>query len=166
MKKETKRAFRINASPVPALLVCASFLFSCQTGSIYNESKAIPGQKWEANHTLSFSAPVSDTTNAFDINLNIRTTSSYPYRNLFLFVETRSPAGYSRKDTVEYFLADEKGNWYGSGLGDINDLSVPFKTNVLFPDTGEYAFNIRQGMREQNLRGVSDIGIQIRKRNQ
>jgi gliding motility-associated lipoprotein GldH len=166
MEKETKQGFKLTASLVPALIVCASFLFSCHTGSIYNESKSIPGYKWNADQTISFSAPVSDTLNAFDINLVIRTTNSYPYRNLFLFIETRSPEDYRIKDTVEYFLADEKGNWYGSGLGDINDLSVPFKTNVLFPDTGKYVFNIRQGMREQNLSGVSDIGIQISKRNQ
>ena len=149
---------------LPVLLVPALVLFSCKPKSIYNESEQIPGQEWNAGNTISFSAHISDTVNAYDINLLIRSTSSYPYRNLFLFVETRSPAAYRIKDTVEYFLADEKGNWYGSGLGDINDLSLPFKTNVLFPDTGKYIFNIRHGMREEDLNGVSDIGIQITER--
>lgn len=164
MEEETKQAFKLPVSLLPVLLVTTLVLFSCRPGSIYNESEQIPGQEWKADNTISFSAPVSDTLNAYDINLVVRSTSSYPYRNLFLFVETRSPDGYRIKDTVEYFLADEKGNWYGSGLGDINDLSVPFKTNVLFPDTGKYIFNIRHGMREEDLSGVSDIGIQITKR--
>ena len=166
MEKDLKQGSYLPAIIIPALLISASILFSCQQGSIYNESEKIPANSWSAGNTISFSAPVSDTLDACNISLVIRTTHSYPYRNLFLFVETTSPAGYRIKDTVEYFLADEKGNWYGSGLGDINDLSVPFKTNVIFPDTGNYVFNIRHGMREANLNGVSDIGIQIAKRKQ
>ncbi|MEE4214112.1 MAG: gliding motility lipoprotein GldH [Bacteroidales bacterium] len=166
MEKDNKQGSYLPAVIIAALLISASILLSCRQGSIYNESEKIPAYSWNAGNTISFSAPVSDTLNAYNISLVIRTTNSYPYRNLFLFVETKSPEGYRIKDTVEYFLADEKGNWYGSGLGDINDLSVPFKTNVLFPDTGNYVFNIRHGMREKDLKGVSDIGIQIIKRKQ
>ncbi len=159
MKKENNPGLLIIA-----FFITSSILVSCNPGNIYTESEKIPGYTWNTGNIITFMAPIADTTNACDINLVIRTSKSYPYRNIFLFVKTSSPAGYSIKDTVEYFLADEKGNWYGSGLGDINDLSVPFKTNVIFPENGTYVFNIQHGMREPDLNGVTDIGIRIIKR--
>jgi gliding motility-associated lipoprotein GldH len=160
MEKENNINFLI-----PAILVIISVcLSSCNPASIYTDSEKIPGYIWNASNIISFNVPVNDTINAYDINLIIRTDMSYPYRNLFLFIKTTSPEEISIRDTVEYYLADEKGNWYGSGLGDVNDLSVPFKTNVLFPFEGTYTFNIQHGMRDQNLDGITDIGIQIRKR--
>jgi len=160
MKKENNTSLII-----PGILVILFInLTSCNPGISYTDSEKIPGYVWNASNIISFEVPVSDTINTFDINLIIRTDNSYPYRNLFLFIRTTSPEETSIIDTVEYFLADEKGNWHGSGLGDVNDLSVPFKTNILFPDEGTYTFNIQHGMRDQNLDGVTDIGIQIRKR--
>ncbi|MDT8400796.1 MAG: gliding motility lipoprotein GldH [Bacteroidales bacterium] len=156
MKKEDKPGLLLTA-----LLLASSIVFSCNTGSIYSESEKIPDYTWDAGNIITFMAPVTDTSNAYDVNLLLRTASSYPYRNLFLFIKTTSPDAYSIKDTVEYFLADEKGDWYGTGLGDINELSVPFKANVLFPEKGTYVFSIQHGMREQNLEGVTDIGLQI-----
>lgn len=158
MKKDSHRIVLI-----PALLLAVTLLISCNTGSIYSESESIPGYKWDVDNIITFRAPVTDTLNSYDINLLIRTDNSYPYRNIFLFIKTMSPAGRAIKDTIEYFLADEKGDWYGSGLGDINDLSVPFKANVHFPEPGTYTFSIQHGMRENKLRGVTDIGMQIRK---
>ena len=160
MKKENNTSLII-----PGILVILFInLTSCNPGISYTDSEKIPGYVWNASNIISFEVPVSDTINTFDINLIIRTDNSYPYRNLFLFIRTTSPEETSIIDTIEYFLADEKGNWHGSGLGDVNDLSVPFKTNILFPDEGTYTFNIQHGMRDQNLDGVTDIGIQIRKR--
>ena len=114
MKKEDNIVLLISA-----ILISSASLISCN-----------PGYTWNASNIISFEATVKDTTNAYDINLIIRTDKSYPYRNLFLFIKTTSPEEISIKDSVEYYLADEKGNWYGSGLGDVNDLSVPYKTNT------------------------------------
>jgi len=149
---------------LPAVILSSICLISCDRGNLYVESERIPGYIWNDNNIITFRTQVNDTVNAYDINLIIRTDKDYPYRNMFLFIKTVSPEKTSIKDTVEYFLADEKGNWYGSGLGDVNDLSVPLKSNILFPMEGTYTFNIQHGMREKELEGVIDIGMQIKKR--
>lgn len=146
-----------------AVLLSSVIIISCTRGDVYTDSRQITEYSWHKNNELKLEADIQDTISAFDINLVIRTNNNYPYRNIFLFITTLSPAGQSITDTVEYYLADEKGNWYGSGLGDVNDLSVPFKNNVIFPQSGIYTFNIKQGMREVKLEGVTDIGIRIKK---
>lgn len=158
-------------SIISKLLISFAFialivLSSCKQGVVYSDSRKIPGYSWAIDSIITFSTSIEDTVSAFDINLVIRTDKDYPYRNIFMFIGTSSPANERIRDTVEYYLADQKGNWYGSGLGDINGLTVPFKTNVRFPYPGTYTFRIQQGMRDQSLKGVTDIGIFIEKRTQ
>ncbi len=125
----------------------------CQWTAKYGTLKNIP----------EFRIPVNDTINSNNIHFTIRTGSSYPYRNIYLFVTTTSPDGKSITDTLQYNLADEKGNWYGKGFGDIHELNLPYKSNVFFPVKGTYQFKIQHGMRIEDLKGVYDFGIRVEK---
>ena len=67
------------------------------------------------------------------------------------------------KSNRKFFLADEKGNWYGKGFGEIHELDLPYRQNVFFPLKGTYIISIRHGMRAENLKGVYDIGLRVEK---
>lgn len=110
-----------------------------------------------------FEVPVTDTICSNNIIFTIRTGSSYPYRNIYLFVTTSSPDGKNITDTLQYNLADEKGEWYGKGFGDIHELNLPYKSNVYFPLKGTYQFKIQHGMRIEDLNGVYDFGLRVAK---
>jgi gliding motility-associated lipoprotein GldH len=146
---------------LPGLLLLT--LFACNGNLLYTDVADIPGASWNLFNTPEFSFMVSDTTKSTDVSFTIRTGSQYPFRNIFLFVTTTAPDGKSITDTLEYELADEKGNWLGHGAGDIRELELPFRRNVFFPHKGTYSFMIRHGMRTENLKGVYDIGIRIKK---
>ena len=111
----------------------------------------------------SFNAHITDTIALSNIFFTIRTGANYPFRNIFLFVSASSPDGINLTDTLEYFLANDKGNWYGKGFGDIHELQLPYKSSVYFPVTGEYKFKVQHGMRMEDLKGVYDIGLRIEK---
>jgi gliding motility-associated lipoprotein GldH len=121
------------------------------------------GKTWRLRDIPAFKIPVTDTINSNNIYFIIRTGSSYPYRNIFLFVTTTSPEGKRITDTLQYDIADEKGNWYGKGFGDIHELKLPYKSNVFFPVVGEYTISIQHGMRIEDLRGVYDFGLRVEK---
>ncbi len=123
----------------------------------------MPGKKWELMNIPAFSVPVTDTISTNNILFTIRTSSSYPFRNIFLFVKTTSPEGKAITDTLEYFMADEKGHRNGKGFGDIHELRLPYKLKVYFPRKGTYVFNIQHGMRVEDLEGVYDFGLRIEK---
>jgi gliding motility-associated lipoprotein GldH len=156
----TKRIFR---TTLPLLLITSAILASCNKNVVYTESTDMPGKKWELMNVSSFKVPVSDTLSSNNLMFTIRTSASYPFRNIFLFVKTTSPEGKIVTDTLEYFLSDEKGHWYGKGFGDIHELRLPYKSNVYFPKKGIYVFNIRHGMRVEDLEGVYDFGLRIEK---
>ena len=136
-------------------------LFSCKSNLVYTDSMAFDNNSWGLDNIPEFNVPVSDTINNSNILFTIRTGSDYPFRNIYLFVTTSSPNGKILTDTVEYNLADEKGNWYGKGFGDIHELNLPYRSNILFPVKGTYLFKIQHGMRAGDLSGVYDIGLRI-----
>jgi gliding motility-associated lipoprotein GldH len=118
---------------------------------------------WKLMDILKFGIPVKDTVNSNNVYFTIRNSSSYPFRNIFLFVTTISPDGKTLTDTLQYNLADEKGKWYGKGFGDIHELNLPFKSNIYFPMKGTYQFKIQHGMRVEDLKGIYDFGVRIEK---
>jgi gliding motility-associated lipoprotein GldH len=145
------------------LLLLALFLISCSGNVVFTDSVAMKGKIWKLADIPSFKVPVKDTVNSNNIYFLLRTGSTYPFRNIYLFVTTSAPDGKSITDTLQYDLADEKGNWYGKGFGDIHELRLPYKTNIYFPYSGIYKINIQHGMRIEDLSGVYDIGVRVEK---
>jgi gliding motility-associated lipoprotein GldH len=145
--------------------VLTSFLLlsSCTSDVIFTDSVVMPQNTWELYNSPVFKIPITDTITSNNVFFTIRTGSSYPYRNIYLFVTTSSPDGKTLTDTLEYYLADEKGKWYGKGFGDIHELNLPYKSNVFFAAKGVYQFKIQHGMRIEDLKGVYDFGLRIEK---
>jgi len=139
------------------------FLYSCDRELVYTDSFIIPSATWPLEITPSFDALITDTTSLNDIFITIRTGSEYPFRNIWFFVTTTSPSGKMIIDTLEYMLSDMKGKRYGRGFANIKEVNLKFREGVYFPETGIYKFKIRHGMRAENLKGVYDIGLRIRK---
>ena len=158
------KAGRIKISSFLFILVSAGF-FSCDMNRVYEQNVDIPGQSWNRDSTLFFNVDIEDTLSAHSILLNIRHNSNYPKQNLYLFINTVAPSGFSIRDTFELMLANEKGIWYGSGLGDIYDFQAPFKQNVRFPHAGTYRFELEQAMRYNLLPEIRTVGLRIERIN-
>jgi gliding motility-associated lipoprotein GldH len=153
----------ISRSYFVLILTSLLLLTSCNSNIIFTDSKVMPENTWALMNIPSFRVIINDTLNSSNVIFNIRTGSSYPFRNIYLFVTAISPNGKTITDTLQYNLADEKGNWYGKGFGDIHELDLPYKSNVYFPVKGTYQFKIQHGMRTEDLKGVYDFGLRIEK---
>ncbi|MCF8463925.1 MAG: gliding motility lipoprotein GldH [Flavobacteriales bacterium] len=137
-------------------------IVGCQE-SLFQENKPIPNKTWEVGNTISFEVEVTDTMMGYDFYIDLRNEATYQYANIFMFVNTTFPSGKVSIDTVECFLADQSGRWLGSGLGDVLDNHILFKQNVRFPNQGTYTFGFQQGMRNEALPSILDLGITIEK---
>jgi gliding motility-associated lipoprotein GldH len=146
------------------LLLCAGLTFlvcSCNSNVIFTDSVSMAREEWKLENAPVFTPLIKDTLSANNIFFTLRTGSTYPFRNIYFFVSTTSPAGKTITDTLQYMLADEKGKWYGKGSGDIHEMKLLFKTNVYFPAKGTYSFKVRHGMRSETLPGIYDLGLRI-----
>jgi gliding motility-associated lipoprotein GldH len=153
----------INRYSFILILASVILLSSCNSNVVYTDSLPMASKTWELMNIASFRVSINDTVNSNNVIFTIRTGSSYPFRNIYLFISTTSPDGKNITDTLEYYLADEKGKWYGKGFGDIHELNLPYKSNVFFPLKGTYLFKIQHGMRIEDLNGVYDFGLRIEK---
>ena len=146
-------------------------LTSCERNTIYSAAQTIPLEGWNADSAASFSFRVSDLTPAYDIIIFVRHKDDYPYQNLWLIVDLCKSAASAdtlpaeticRCDTIEFYLADQRGRWLGSGTGKLKQMPVLYEQSHHFTDTC-CTMTIRHAMRDETLRGVNDVGLKITK---
>ena len=137
------------------VLISSLCLIACHNRTMYNDFQPVPMTGWSEDSILRFDVPISDTTHTYDVLLHIRHTDAYPYQNMWLFIGEKAV----RYDTIEFYLANDRGQWLGNGQSVI-EMPVLYRENIRFTDS-LYSLTIQHGMREQLLQGVSDIGVEI-----
>lgn len=152
--------------PQLLLLIYSMILLSlsCDRKVVFEKNSIISDSKWNFKETLHYDVNINDTLRAHNIYINIRNSQEYQYNNIFLFLSTYAPNGNLLKDTFEISLADKKGKWYGKGAGNIYSLQVPYMQNIKFPYRGIYVFEIQHAMWNEELNGITDVGIRIEER--
>lgn len=136
---------------------------ACIEQGLYDKYVAINPQGWNFQDPAVFEVEITDTVSAVNFFLNIRHNTDYEFRNLYLFLHTKYPSGQHTTDTLEIMLAAPDGKWFGKGYGKIKEDRILLKKGVYFEVTGKYTFRLEQAMREENLSGIEDIGITIKK---
>jgi gliding motility-associated lipoprotein GldH len=147
------------------LLLLAIFagMISCDRRRVFESYKELDKNGWNKDSVVVFKMDLADTIRNNNLFVNIRNKGNYPYSNIYLFLTILSPDGKSRTDTVEFTLAEPSGKWKGSGIGGLYDNQIEYKSSVFFPKKGTYTFSIKQGMRDNVLQGIRDIGIRVEK---
>ncbi len=146
---------------IPIILLSSWLLTACSQGVLYSEFTEVSPLGWNKDSAVSFVYNIQDTISACDVLLHVRHHDNYPYQNMWLFLSSTNPKGQITKDTIEFFLADERGRWLGNGKNGLVTMPVLYEHNYHFTDTGTYILSIRQGMRTDLLRGVSQVGLEI-----
>ncbi|GAA4295596.1 gliding motility lipoprotein GldH [Aestuariibaculum suncheonense] len=149
-------------------LAIVSLVFvSCDSNRVFDEYKSVPNA-WHKDSVVSFNITPPDSSNAYNLFVNLRNTNAYKYNNLFLIVEMVFPHGKTVKDTLEYRMADSSGKLLGTGVTDTKENKLWYKEGVVFSESGNYQVNIQHAMRENGkvngvdeLEGITDIGFRI-----
>ena len=134
---------------------------SCGPEPIFSDSAPVDPEGWQAEETIEFTWEVEDTIGTFDFFLDVRHDQTYPFSNLYLFLEFSFPNGRLSRDTLGCDLADVRGQWYGSGFGNLVDHRIGFHRETRFPLKGEYGLVVRHAMRKDPLPGITDIGFRL-----
>ena len=151
------------------IVILAVGLTSCDSNRVFDEYKSVPNQ-WHKDSIIDFEITPPDSTNTYNLFVNLRNTSAYKYSNLFLIVEINFPNGKQVKDTLEYAMAKPNGEFLGTGFSDVKENKLWYKEEVVFSESGNYKVNIQHAMREngkvegvENLEGITEVGFRIEK---
>jgi len=138
-------------------------LHSCVNSDVYLKYKSITTHGWSKDSLYTFDIPVKDTAVRYNIYVNIRNRGEYPYQNLWLFLSRMTPDSIQSNDSIECYLADNRGKWLGTGIGSVFQMPVLYQQNVKFNKAGIYHYSIVHGMRDSVLVGINDVGMQLEK---
>jgi gliding motility-associated lipoprotein GldH len=144
---------------IPVFFLC----FACSHEEIFFEYHSFDNAQWKREQPAVFNVNIEDISLPYQVFVMLRNNDNYPFGNIWLFIDCETPEGNTRTDTLGSDLADVYGKWLGKGLS-LYNLSIPYETSVVFPDTGVYIYSIRQGMRENPLNGISDLGLKVSKK--
>lgn len=152
---------RLKVNKILACLICTLF-FSCGNSIVYDQYQSIELPSWDKNKVYYFTFDIEDISDPYNLSLQIRNNNLYPYQNLWLFCSEEKTVGVLQKDTIECMLADEYGKWVGKGIS-LFQSSFPIRKNYYFPHKGQYTFSFKQGMRNDALPGIQEIGFRVEK---
>ncbi len=112
---------------IHSVLLCLStillpLLYSCHQEAVYDSYQSLPNNEWKKEDTLRFVLPEHLEAVTYKLEIGIRHTCAYRYRDLWLELtqyvpeEGKEAANWKeKKDTLHLYLADKKGNWLGKG---------------------------------------------------
>ena len=144
------------------LVVVILFSFtSCDNSVLYEENFAVDDNGWHTDDVKTFNFNIQDTLSPLNLFVNLRTSTDYPYSNLYVFLYSQYPQGNSFKDTLEFILADPKGKWFGESSGTVIEFKGLISSGARFEHAGEYTFKIGHAMREEVLVEIIDVGFRV-----
>lgn len=145
------------------------FLIACDSKAVYDRYESLPGE-WHKDSVVTFTYKNTDTTEVYNLFINIRNNNDYSFSNLYLITEMNFPKGKVVVDTLEYMMAYPNGKWMGVGFTDVKISKLWYKENVRFTELGIYSLSIRQAMRKngkidglEKLEGITEVGLRIEK---
>jgi len=139
-------------------------VISCDKNRVYEQYLSVDSDGWHKDSILNFDFEIENSNQSYNLLLNVRNIEAYPFSNLWLFVDIIAPDSTSVRDTLEYTLAYPNGKWTGQGSSGVYNNSFVFRSNVFFPVQGNYRFVIQQAMRNDLLKGITNVGLRIEKK--
>jgi gliding motility-associated lipoprotein GldH len=143
--------------------VIVILLSSCNRGEIFFRFHHIPQGRWRASDAVVFSMDSLNfrLDNKYQVFIELSANNTYPYRDLWLFVEHNLTDTIFSRDTVRFALVDEFGRRLGSGTGGLRQLSMPLLTDIALDTAQVYEIRIAHGMRSNPLRGIEKVGVRV-----
>ena len=140
------------------LVIGCLTLAACRNDIVYSQFSSIPSGEWHIDSVAHFDYMIADETADYRMIVYVRHKENYPYQNMWLFLDNGE-----RRDTIEFYLADDRGRWLGDQHHGFVEMPVLIEENYHFSDTGTYHLDVQHAMRDTLLRGVTDVGLEIMK---
>lgn len=138
------------------------FLFvACDEEPIYSSSLEIPDGKWDYENILTYEVEVQDTSERFDLVLDVLHSTAYEYQNLYVNIHTTYPDGISRQQRLSVDMAAPTGQWYGNCNRSQCELRVVLQENAFFNQLGMHQFQVEQFMRANPVVGIYLISFSL-----
>jgi len=142
-------------------LLAVLSLIGCKENYIYEKFEPINKGEWFFDDEIPFEFEITDTLQRYNLFLLVRHTTTYPYQNFWMNVNTEFPNKENQQQNVDVPMADKTGKWYGTGFNNIKTNEILIQPNAKMPQLGIYKLGIKQAMRYEPVVNIIDIGLRI-----
>ncbi|MFA9290151.1 MAG: gliding motility lipoprotein GldH [Solirubrobacteraceae bacterium] len=139
------------------LFFCLLFFTFCTSSTNDFEKTIDLKNNWKSNFVANYSFKITNNKPK-TISILLRNNNEYEFSNIYFFVQHTYPNGVKETDTLQYFLANKKGQWLGSGFTQIKQNLLELKPAKAYA-TGLHKVTVFHGMRKKNLIGLEDITL-------
>lgn len=143
------------------IILIGVILLGCDSNNVVINQFHLPNNNWTyLNKIYTVFEPKEEQR--YNLYLSVRISAEYKYSNLFILFKIKDKTGKEVIRRYTYKIADSEGQWKGSGSGNIYAYKLPLLTNRSFPNE-KILLSIEQNMKDNPLKGVTDVGIIIEK---
>lgn len=143
-----------------ALLLLAGIFVSCAEQPYFDKVYSFKNNEWDQRVKPHFTVDIKDINKEYNFVITLRTTTDYKYSNLWVYMSTTTPDGKKAREPFQIFITNPDGTWIGSKTGTVVENYLQFKKRKL-PMKGKYTFTLEQGITDQKIDEVLDIGFNV-----
>lgn len=141
-------------------VVILAMLSSCGDNPHFDHFYSFDKNEWSQDVKPSFDVKIEDTSKWYDLVITLRTTTDYSYSNFWMFLNTETPSGLTAREPYQIPIANDKGAWIGRKSGTVVENELVFRKRK-FPKAGTYKFVLEQGITEQTVDEVLNVGLSM-----
>lgn len=149
---------RIHKIGLSLLLVLA--LTACSDAPMYEKVYSFKNQEWKQNEKMKFVVDIQDTSKVYDFTVLVRTTTDYPYNNLWVFMKSIAPDGSTGREPFQIPISHPDGTWVGTKSGSTVETPLYFKSRKM-PLKGKYTFILEQGITDSKVTDILDLILRV-----
>ena len=135
-------------------------LVACSEAPFYEKVYSFENQEWKQNEKMKFVVNIQDTSKVYDFTVLVRTTTDYPYNNLWMFMKTIAPDGSTGREPIQMYITNPDGTWVGTKSGSTVETPLYFKARKL-PLKGKYTFILEQGITDSKVTDILDLILRV-----
>lgn len=147
---------------LPALLFC--IFASCRQDTVYYMYLPIQTQAgWNKQDTLVYQLPDKLTPGSYKLEIGLRNTHRYPFRDIWLSVsQNMKDSLLYETDTLHFYLADEQGEWENGGnTGNLFQHTYLCDRPLTVNPSDSTFLRLTHLMKKNPLPGINDAGIRL-----
>jgi gliding motility-associated lipoprotein GldH len=146
---------------LPSLIIIL-LLTSCNSNTTFKEYKKFDDISWNRFDILEFFVPVQKKE-PLDFYLALRHHTNFPYSYIDVTITLNTPDGEMRSRDYRFRLKDTDLKWKGSGMGDLWDIELPIRKEMLFNKNGICKIQIENKMHKVETPGIIEVGLIAKK---
>ena len=148
---------------VTVIVIMQCIMTSCAPdGRSTGSFKTLPaGEGWNRSLPLVFEPEYNDSNATYDIVVAIRHTNTFQYSNMPLMVDLLGDsARLTSRVPIEIDVADEFGNWHGTGFGTMFQCKTVV-AKALKPEQARKVI-VWQAMSDTTtVQGITEVGVLV-----